>query len=86
MPVSAMAKRIPVCSGFFQSREAASAQQQAATGAAGVDGVAYQVGEHLADLSGKTEKGQLRLVFALHANVERADAPLIETENGVKKL
>ena len=61
----------------------AGAQQQAATCAAGVDGVAHQVGEHLADLSGKAEEAQLRLVVALHANVERVDASLIEAQHGV---
>ena len=68
-PVSATANRIPVCEGFFQSRERRARTNKPAAVAARVNRIAHQVGEHLPDLSGKAEQDHLRLIVPLHANI-----------------
>ena len=85
-PVSATVKRTPVWSGSFQCTGAAGADQEAASVCGSVDGVADQVGEDLADFTGKAEQVQLGVVVALDLHVEGIEAALIEAEDGVEQL
>ena len=68
----------------MRERRARTSRRPPAAG--GVDGVAHQVGEHLADLAGEAEQVQLRVVVALHVHIEGVEAALVETQHRIEQL